>query len=273
MQLYTGMDIGTAKLTEAERQGIAHHLLDIWSISHGASVAEYQALARSEVSSIAARGALPIFVGGSGLYVNGAIDDLQFPGTDPAVRAELEAELTRVGAAEMHQRLADVDPAAALAILPGNGRRIVRALEVIQLTGKPFLATLEGAKREVIPAVRVALRRPRPELDARIEQRVDHMFELGLVDEVEQLAAQGLAQTPTASRALGYAQVLKYLQGELTREQARTDTVTATRRFARKQESWFGRDERIHWLDVDAGISDEQVAAQVVEHYEARCEG
>ena len=205
MQLYRGMDIGTAKLNVDERQGITHHLLDIWPISYGASVAEYQRLARQTAAEIQQRDRLPIFVGGSGLYVNAAIDDLQFPGTDPGIRAAFEAELEELGAAAMHQRLAAIDPAAAAAILPGNGRRIVRALEVIQMTGQPFQATLVGAETEIVPAVRIGIRRPRVELDQRIEQRVDQMLDQGFVDEVRSLSDQGLAQTPTASRALGYA--------------------------------------------------------------------
>lgn len=264
MQLYRGMDIGTAKLTIDQRRGIAHHLLDIWPTSYSASVAEYQQLARQVVAEIQGRDRLPIFVGGSGLYVNAAIDNLQFPGTDPVIRAGLEAQLEEFGAQAMHDRLAALDPAAAAAILPGNGRRIVRAMEVIQMTGQPFQATLVGAQTEVVPAIRIGLRRPRPELDQRIEQRVDQMLDQGFVEEVRSLAEQGLATTPTASRALGYAQFLRYLDGQITTDQARTDTIVATRRFARKQESWFGRDKRMHWIDIAEGASPAELVNKIV---------
>ncbi|MDA0563980.1 tRNA (adenosine(37)-N6)-dimethylallyltransferase MiaA [Streptomonospora sp. S1-112] len=248
MQLYRGMDIGTAKLTVAERRGVPHHLLDIWDVTRAANVAEYQDLARALIDGLRGRGAAPVLVGGSGLYVRAALDELDFPGTDPAVRARLEEELERRGPAPLHARLAERDPEAARAILPGNGRRIVRALEVIELTGRPFTATLPEHTSHY-PCVQIGLRVPRPVLDDRIEERVARMWRAGLVEEVRALRDAGLAEGRTASRALGYAQALRFLAGEWTEEEAREETVRATRRFARRQESWFRRDPRVHWLD------------------------
>ena len=250
MQLYRGMDIGTAKLPLAERRGVPHHLLDIWEVTQTASVAEYQRITSEVIDDIAARGKVPVLAGGSGLYVRAALGDLDFPGTDEAVRARLEAELTAVGPVSLHDRLRAADPAAAAAILPSNGRRIVRALEVIEISGESFSATMPDydAGR---PAIQIGIRLPRPELDQRIEARVDRMFARGLVDEVVGLASgHGLRDGRTASRALGYQQVLRYLDGDWTLEQARDETIRATRRFARRQESWFRRDPRVHWAEV-----------------------
>ncbi|MCC0574241.1 tRNA (adenosine(37)-N6)-dimethylallyltransferase MiaA [Streptomyces californicus] len=247
MQLYRGMDIGTAKLTLPERDGVPHRLLDIWDVTEAASVAEYQRLARREIDRLLAEGRTPILVGGSGLYVKGAIDALEFPGTDPAIRARLEAELAGDGPGALHARLAAADPAAARAILPGNGRRIVRALEVIEITGKPFTANLPGEK-PVYEAVQIGVDVDRPELDDRIARRVDRMWEAGLVDEVRALEGSGLREGLTASRALGYQQVLAALAGECTEDDARAETVRATKRFARRQDSWFRRDTRVVWL-------------------------
>ncbi|MDT9690447.1 tRNA (adenosine(37)-N6)-dimethylallyltransferase MiaA [Streptomyces sp. P9(2023)] len=247
MQLYRGMDIGTAKLTLEERGGIPHHLLDIWDVTEAASVAEYQRLARAEIDRLLAEGRTPVLVGGSGLYVRGAIDALEFPGTDPAVRARLEAELAERGSGVLHTRLAAADPGAAQAILPSNGRRIVRALEVIEITGKPFTANLPGHD-SVYDTVQIGVDVARPELDERISTRVDRMWEAGLVDEVRALEARGLREGRTAARALGYQQVLTALAGECTDDEARAETVRATKRFARRQDSWFRRDPRVHWL-------------------------
>jgi tRNA dimethylallyltransferase len=255
MQLYQGMDIGTAKEPEAARRGVPHHLLDIWPVTQAANVADYQQLARAAIDGIAARGRVPVLVGGSGLYVRAALGDLHFPGTDPAVRASLEAELGQVGAAALHARLSTLDPAAAAAILASNGRRIVRALEVLELSGRPFTATMPEY-RQVRPAVQIGLTLPRPELDQRIASRVDRMWQAGLVDEVRTLAACGLREGRTASRALGYQQLLRYLDGECTAEQARLETIKATRRFARRQESWFRRDPRVRWLDASMAGGD-----------------
>jgi tRNA dimethylallyltransferase len=249
MQLYAGMDIGTAKEPAAARQGVPHHLLDIWPVTQAANAADYQKLARAAIDDIAARGRVPVLVGGSGLYVRAALDDLHFPGTDTAIRARLTDELARLGSAALHARLATLDPDAAVAILPGNGRRIVRALEVIELSGRPFTATMPSYE-QIRPAVQLGLTLPRPELDLRIAARVDRMWQAGFEAEVRRLAAQGLREGVTASRALGYQQLLRHLDGEYTLEDARADTIKATKRFARRQESWFRRDPRVHWLDA-----------------------
>jgi tRNA dimethylallyltransferase len=253
MQLYRGMDIGTGKLTVAERAGVPHHLIDIWDVTETASVSEYQRLARAVIAGIQRRGRTPILVGGSGLYVRAAIDNLEFPGTEPALRARLEAELAALGPAIMHRKLVAADPAAAAAILPTNGRRIVRALEVIELSGRPFSATLPQYA-SLVPAVQIGLSVPRPELDLRIAARVSRMWRDGLVDEVRRLADRGepggLRAGLTASRALGYAQVLRFLDGEWTQAEAEDQTVRLTRRFARRQESWFRGDPRIRWLQA-----------------------
>src|SRR5258708_20852782 len=253
MQLYQGMDIGTAKLTMSERAGVPHHVLDIWPVSQAASVSEYQVLARNAIDDIRGRGRTPILVGGSGLYARAAIDKLQFPGTDPDLRARLEMELSQVGPAALHARLAVLDPPAAAAILPGNGRRIVRALEVTELSGRPFSATLP-AYESVYPAIQLGVELPRAELDQRIADRVQGMLRLGLVDEVRQLERAGLRDSKTASRALGYAEVLRFLAGEWSLEDAAAHTITATRRFVRRQESWFRRDPRITWLPAGPGL-------------------
>jgi tRNA dimethylallyltransferase len=251
LQLYRGMDIGTAKLPVAERRGVPHHLLDVLDVTQEANLAAYQRDARQARDEIAARGGVPILVGGSGLYVRAVLDRLDIPPTDPAVRAALEAEAERVGPAGLHARLATLDPVAAIAILPGNVRRVVRALEVIELTGQPFSATLPRPDYAV-PAVQVGLETPREVLDRRIAERVQAMWAAGLVDETLALVAQGLLDGRTAPRALGYAQVLRMLEEEIDEIAARLDTIQATRKFARRQESWFGRDQRIHWLPFDA---------------------
>ena len=249
MQLYQGMDIGTAKEPAAARQGVPHHLLDIWPVTRTANVADYQKLARAAIDDIIARGRIPVLVGGSGLYIRAALDDLDFPRTDGVIRSRLETELAGVGAAVLHARLARLDPAAAGAILPTNGRRIVRALEVIEITGRPFTASMPTYDQGR-PAVQLGLTLPRPQLDERIAARVDRMWQAGFEAEVKALVYRGLRDGKTASRALGYQQMLRHLDGELTLEQARDETVKATRRFARRQESWFRRDPRVHWLDA-----------------------
>ena len=260
MQLYRGMDIGTAKPDAAERDGVPHHLLDLWHVRQAASVAEYRRLARAEVDRLRAAGVVPLLVGGSGLYVRAVLDELDFPGTDPEVRARLEAELAEVGPAALHARLAGLDPAAAAAVLPSNGRRIVRALEVVEITGGPFRATLPEP-RPHYPAVVVGLDREAAELDERVARRVDRMWAAGFVAEVEALAADGLREGPTASRALGYAQVLAQFDGRLSADEAREHTVAHTRRFVRRQRSWFRRDDSLTWLDagrpdlVDAAVA------------------
>ncbi|WP_285694919.1 tRNA (adenosine(37)-N6)-dimethylallyltransferase MiaA [Actinomadura sp. NBRC 104412] len=263
MQLYRGMSIGTAKLTPDEMRGVPHHLLDIWDVTVTASVAEYQRLSDAAIAGIRARGRVPVLVGGSGLYVRAALDHLEFPGTDPAVRARLEAELAADGPAALHERLRARDPASAAAILPSNGRRIVRALEVIEITGRPFSASMPAHEYRYAGAVQIGLSVPRPELDARIALRVERMWEAGLVDEVRELERAGLRDGLTAGRALGYAQVLRFLSGEWTEERAKEETVRATRRFARRQESWFRRDPRVRWLPYDAPDLVERALATV----------
>ncbi len=256
MQLYRGMDVGTAKLSDAERRGVPHHLLDVWPVTQLASVAEYQRLARETIDGLLARSVTPLLVGGSGLYVRAALERLEFPGTDPAVRASLEAELAAAGPQALHARLAGSDPVAALAILPTNGRRIVRALEVLEITGRPFAAVLPGYDA-VYDVVQIGVDLPPVDLDQRIEARVGQMFDRGLIDEVLVLIEQGLRDGPTASRALGYAQVLQLLDGDISESQTRTLTAQATRRFARRQRSWFRRDPRVRWLaepDLEAAL-------------------
>ena len=233
--------------------GVPHHLLDVWDVRTAASVAEYQRLAREVVGALRTAGRAPVLTGGSGLYVRAVLDDLRFPGTDPVVRARLEAELAEHGPTLLHRRLAEVDPAAAASILPGNGRRIVRALEVIELTGQPFTATLPGPDPFYRPEARIGLAVPRDALDARIAERVEGMWEAGLVDEVRRLADEaGLREGVTASRALGYQQVLALLDDAIGEDEAKAQTVQATRAFARRQEKWFRRDPRVVWLPYDS---------------------
>jgi tRNA dimethylallyltransferase len=251
MQLYAGMDIGTAKLPPEQRRGVPHHLLDIWDVRHTASVAEYQRLARDMIDDIQRRGRVPVLAGGSGLYVRGALDRLEFPATDPAVRQRLEAELAAAGPAPLHARLAALDPVAASAILPSNSRRIVRALEVIEISGRPFAAALPRYE-SLYPVLYLGLAVGRAELDQRIAARTEGMFRAGFLDEVARLERAGLREGRTASRALGYAQVLRVLAGEWTLAHAQAQMVLATRRFARRQEAWFRRDPRIRWLPAGA---------------------
>jgi tRNA dimethylallyltransferase len=249
MQLYRGMDVGTAKLTPRERAGVPHHLLDVLEVTDTAAVAAYQRQAREIVERLIAAGRTPVLVGGSGLYVQAVVDDLEFPGTDPALRAELEAELAERGPAALHARLAAVDPAAAEAVLPSNGRRIVRALEVVTLTGRPFRARLPTAGAPRYDAVLLGVDRATADLDLRVARRVARMFAAGLVEETRGLLARGLREGRTASRALGYQQVVAALDGDGNLSAAAAETVVATRRFVRRQRSWFRRDRRIHWLD------------------------
>jgi tRNA dimethylallyltransferase len=250
MQLYLGMDIGTAKLPIDERRGIAHHQLDVLDVREEANVAAYQRESRLDMAGVRARGHRSILVGGSGLYVRAALDRLDIPPTDPGVRRRLEDELARVGSEAMFARLERSDPAAAQVMQPNNGRRVVRALEVIELTGRPFSASLPTREYQ-LPTITIGLQVPRPELDERIAARVHRMWKAGLLDEVRRLDAGGLREGRTAAKALGYTQALAHLDGLLTAEQAIDDTITATRRFARRQESWFRPDPRIHWLAYD----------------------
>jgi tRNA dimethylallyltransferase len=248
MQLYRGMDIGTAKLTGPESAGVPHHVLDIWPVTEPASVAAYQQLARAAVDDILARGRVPLLVGGSGLYVRAVLERFDFPGTDPELRSALEAELAEAGPEPLHRRLAERDPEAAARILPSNGRRIVRALEVMALTGGTFTAELPDPA-PFYDAVQLGVDLDTPALDERIAVRVGRMWRAGLVEEVRALVAEGLRDGRTASRALGYQQILRFLAGECDEETAKADTIQATRRFVRRQRSWFRRDPRIGWLD------------------------
>lgn len=250
MQLYRGMDIGTAKLPPREREGVPHHLLDVLEVTESASVARYQREARAAIEDIQARGAVPLLVGGSGLYISAACFGLEFPGTDPAIRSSLEAELQEQGPGMLFARLREADPVAAGRIGPGNGRRIVRALEVIELTGKPFSATLPGQERPWRPHVMVLAEQPRDLLVPRLDARAEDMWCAGLVAETERLAEAGLRPGTTAGQAIGYAQALAQLRGEMTQREAIAETQRLTRRYARRQASWFRRYEA---LRLDAG--------------------
>jgi tRNA dimethylallyltransferase len=250
MQLYRGMDIGTAKLSPAERQGVPHHLLDVWPVTRTATAAAYQDLCRAVLDDLLGRGVTPVLVGGSGLYLRAALDELEFPGTDPALRERLEAELADAGAPALHARLRELDPAAAARMDPANGRRVVRALEVVELTGAMpgRMTSYDGRYDTCWIGVE------RPDLADRIAARVDRMFDAGLLDEVRRLEGQGLREGVTASQALGYKQALELLDGAVDEPAARERTVVATRRFARRQRSWFRRDPRLTWLEPDGDL-------------------
>jgi tRNA dimethylallyltransferase len=251
MQVYRGMDIGTAKLPPAGRRGIPHHLLDTHTVRDPLTVAEFQQEARAVIAELRRRGTTPVLVGGSALYTRAVVDCFEFPGTDAEIRSRLETELTEVGPHALHARLQDIDPEAAERILPENGRRIVRALEVIEITGQPFTASLPRLEYVDPRTIQVGVEIDRATLNDRIHRRVDHMFEAGLVDEAERLLGEGLADGRTASRAIGYREVAAYLAGDLSLDEARERTFVATRRFARRQESWFRRDPRITWVKYD----------------------
>lgn len=249
MQLYKGMDIGTAKITIEERKGIPHHLLDLLDVTEDANVAWYQERARAAITDIHARGKHAIIVGGTGLYIKAILDELNFPDTDPVVRAELELEFATKGIAPLFERLEKLDPAAALAIDRANSRRVIRALEVIKITGKPFTANLPREESSRYPyAKQFGLVMDRDALSERISARVDRMWEQGLVPEAEKLVAAGIMNGTTAQRALGYAQVIAQIEGKVTQEEAQEETKRATRQYARRQETWFSRDERIAWI-------------------------
>ena len=249
MQLYRGMDIGTAKLSVSERKGIPHHLLDILDVNQDASVAQYQELARHAVSEIQDRGKAAIIVGGTGLYIKSIIDEMNFPETDPALRVKLEEEAELLGTAELYSRLRLLDPTAASAIEPANTRRIIRALEVIEVTGQPYSANLPSDTSLRYPdALHIGLAMDRATLAPRIESRVHRMFEIGLVDEVRGLISLGLLEGTTAQRAIGYAQCIALLAGEISQSEAIEQTIVATRQYVRRQETWFKRDQRIKWI-------------------------
>ena len=249
MQLYKGMDIGTAKLTIEEREGIPHHLLDVLDVSEDASVAWYQHRARTLISEIEARGKYAIIVGGTGLYIKAILDDLNFPDTDRDVRERLNVLAERIGGPAMHERLAKLDPGAALAIDVQNLRRVIRALEVIEITGKPFTANLPRMESTRYPqAIQFGLVIDRASLAERIDQRVERMWEQGLVEETKRLIGAGIRDGRTAQLALGYAQILKYIDGDISQETAKEETKRVTRHYARRQETWFSRDSRIQWI-------------------------
>ena len=247
MQFYRGMDIGTAKLPVEERRGIPHHLIDILDVTAEANVQDFQARARTAIADIRNRGHRPILVGGSGLYVRAAVDHMEFPGTDPDIRARLEAEAA-ADRWSLHQRLRELDPTAAEKITVNDQRRIARALEVIELTGRAFSAQLPDYQ-EIEPTIHLGLGMDRPILHERIATRVELMWDQGWVDEVRSLLEVGLAEGRTASRAIGYAQIRRHLDGELSAAEAKEETIVRTRQFARRQDTWFRRDPRIHWID------------------------
>lgn len=249
MQIYRGMDIGTAKLSVDERVGVPHHLLDILDVSEESTVAWYQDIARKAVTEIHSRGKNAIIVGGTGLYIKAILDDLNFPDTDPEVRAALEREAEEFGSATLYARLQELDPAAALAIDRANTRRVIRALEVIEITGQPFTANLPREDSSRYPdALQFGLVMDRETLRERIDLRVDRMWDQGFVNEVDELIARGLRNGVTAKKALGYAQIIAMRDGTMTEDEAREDTKRASRQYARRQETWFSRDARIQWV-------------------------
>jgi len=249
MQIYRGMDIGTAKLSPEEREGVTHHLLDVLDVNQDSTVAWFQSAARAAITDIHARGKSAIVVGGTGLYIKSILDELNFPDTDPEVRKKLEKELEDIGLNALFERLEKLDPAAAIAIDRANARRVIRALEVIEITGKPFTANLPREASTRYPDARqFGLVMDREKLDERISARVDRMWDEGFVAEVETLLQRGLTDARTAQLALGYSQIIAYLDGKMSQDEAREDTKRATRQYARRQETWFSRDERITWI-------------------------
>jgi tRNA dimethylallyltransferase len=257
MQLYKGMDIGTAKLTLEERKAIPHHLLDAVSVKEDVSVSWYQEVAREKIDQIRNQGKNVVVVGGTGLYIKAILDDLNFPETDPDIREKLSAEAEKIGGDAMHERLSKIDPAAGLAIPKENVRRVVRALEVIEITGKPFTAVLPRVDSSKYPdAMQFGLAMNRETLDARIDNRVSRMWDLGFVDEVESLIDNGILEGRTAQAAIGYAQIIRMKHGEFDDAFAREDTARATRQYARRQETWFSKDLRITWLSATSNLSE-----------------
>jgi tRNA dimethylallyltransferase len=259
------MDIGTAKVSAPQRRGIPHHLLDRLDVTEPLTVAEFQGWARAAVAEIRGRGRTPVLVGGSALYTRAVLDRFEFPGTDPDVRRGLEAELAELGAPALHRRLADTDPASAARILPDNGRRIVRALEVIEITGGPYIASLPDHEYADPRSIQIGVDIDRPTLDPRIERRVREMFDAGFVDEVRRLVEAGLAEGRTARTAIGYREVTAYLGGGSSLGQAIEATVTATRRFSRRQDGWFRKDPRVVWVPWDAADRVDRALAAVHE--------
>ena len=256
MQVYKGMDIGTAKLTNEERGGIAHHLIDVLDIKDEANVAWYQQIAREKIDQILSSGKSVVVVGGTGLYIKAILDDLNFPDTDPEVRQKITDQAEKLGNDVMHERLAKLDPAAALAIPKENIRRVIRALEVIELTGKPFTANLPRLESSKYPdAKQFGLVLDRGNLDEKIDKRVEDMWAKGFAREVSTLMTKGLEQSGTAKKALGYTQIMNYLNGESDEAFAKEETKRVTRAYARRQETWFSRDERIKWLAPESNAA------------------
>jgi tRNA dimethylallyltransferase len=257
MQLYKGMDIGTAKLTLEERKAIPHHLLDVVSVKEDVSVSWYQEVARAKIDELQNQGKNVVVVGGTGLYIKAILDDLNFPETDPDVREKLNTEAEKIGGDAMHERLSKLDPAAGLAIPKENVRRVIRALEVIEITGKPFTAVLPRVDSSKYPdAMQFGLSMNRETLDVRIDNRVARMWDAGFVDEVEELINQGILEGKTAQAAIGYAQIIRMKHGSMTEEEAKEDTARATRQYARRQETWFSKDLRITWLSATSNLSE-----------------
>jgi tRNA dimethylallyltransferase len=257
MQLYKGMDIGTAKLNLEERNGIPHHLLDVVGVKEDVSVSWYQEVARAKIDELQNQGKNVVVVGGTGLYIKAILDDLNFPETDPDVRDKLNAEAEKIGGDAMHERLSKLDPAAGLAIPKENVRRVVRALEVIEITGKPFTAVLPRVDSSKYPdAMQFGLAMNRETLDIRIDNRVTRMWDLGFVDEVESLIDNGILEGKTAQAAIGYAQIIRMKHGSMTEDEAKEDTARATRQYARRQETWFSKDLRITWLSAKSNLSE-----------------
>ncbi|MBP7818528.1 MAG: tRNA (adenosine(37)-N6)-dimethylallyltransferase MiaA [Rhodoluna sp.] len=263
MQFYKGMDVGTAKLTQAEQQGIRHHLFDFLEITDESTAAEYQQLARPLILDLQARGITPILVGGSMLYVAAVLNVFEFPARDEVLRAKLEQDLIDFGPHEMHRRLQALDPIAASRIIPENGRRSVRAIEIVTLTGEPFAAALPDVPEDWQPVLEIGINGDRDDLRARLETRVHKMWQQGLIDEVRSLESRGIREGKTSSVAIGYAQALRQIDGEITEAEAIADTVRLTQKYARRQMSWFRRDQRIQWLDYQDSEATAKALAMV----------
>ena len=266
MQFYRGMDIGTAKLSSTERRGVQHHLLDWLEITDESTAAEYQAVARPLIEDLQSKGITPVLVGGSMLYVAAVLNNFEFPARDVDLRLQLEADLEEFGPHEMHRRLKELDPVAASRIIPQNGRRSVRAIEIVTLTGEPFAAALPEEPENWQPVLEIGVNGPREDLVQRLESRVNKMWQQGLVQEAESLIPFGIRDGKTSSRAIGYSQALAQIDGEFTEQEAIADTVRLTQKYARRQMSWFKRDERINWLDYqDAQMNHK--AAELVSNW------
>lgn len=263
MQFYRGMDIGTAKLSLPERLGIKHHLIDWLDITDESTAAEYQAEARPLIENLQSQGIVPILVGGSMLYVAAVLNNFEFPARDAKLRLQLEQELDELGPHEMHRKLKAIDPVAASRIIPENGRRSVRAIEIVTLTGQPFAAALPDEPEDWQPVLEIGINGPREDLVLRLEKRVHKMWQLGLVEEARSLIPLGVRSGKTSSRAIGYSQALAQIDGTMSEAEAIADTVRLTQKYARRQMSWFRRDSRINWLDYQDQTMNSQAASLV----------